>query len=78
MSLPKQVVDDVLYLWTQIKQFQRLMRYWHEQDERYVMEILSPMTDVATREILVRVRDMYKREILDIVEKAMKESEKKE
>ena len=75
MSLPEQIAKDVVFLAGNSKQFRRVMEYWKKQDELYVMEILSPMTDMATREIGVRVRDILNREVIGIVDRALKELE---
>lgn len=78
MSLPKEVRDAVIHLSGNSKQFRILMEYWKRQDDLYVSEILSPMTDMATREVGVRVRAILNREVIGILERAMKEAEQPE
>lgn len=76
MSLPKQVVDDVLHLNAQSKHFQRLMEYWKKRSELIVQEILSPLTEVDEREVLVRFNEVFKREVIDLPKHAYIESTK--
>ena len=78
MSLPKQVVDDVLHLKAHSKHFQRLLGFWKEQSEEIVMNVMSPMTDKDEREILVCLYDMFTREVVDLPNRAYKESVKPE
>lgn len=66
MSLPKEVVEDVLHLNIHSKHFQRLMAYWKKRSEDVVLDILSPMTPVDERDILVRFYDTFKREVVDL------------
>jgi len=76
MSLPKQVVEDVLYLHTHSKHFQRLMGHWKKGAGMVVTDILSPMTDANEREVLVRFYEMFNREVIDLPVQAYNESVK--
>ena len=76
MSLPKQVCEDVLHLCAQSRPFQRLLEYWGKQADSKAMEIMSPMTPIDEREILVRFHDIFKREVIDLPIQARKQQER--
>jgi hypothetical protein len=73
MPLPRQIAEDVVALMGDNLPFQRLMAYWKQRDSDMKTEILSSMTDVVQREILVRVRENLEEEVTKLPERAMKE-----
>jgi predicted transcriptional regulator len=74
LPLPEAVVRDVLNLSSR-EDFQDLWKYLRGLVDNMESEILNPMTDVTTREIMVRVRDAVCREVVELPERALKQFE---
>lgn len=72
MSLPEQLVTDMMWLQTQ-KPFQRLMEHLSKQNTMRMTEILSPMTLPERREMLVQAYNEIQFDILALPEKAFKQ-----
>ena len=72
MPLHKSVIKDVADLSTD-ERFNNVWKHFAKEAEYMRLTIFSPETDVATREIMVRVYDIFKREVVDLPERALKE-----
>ena len=72
MSLSNSVAQAVLDL-THTEAFKTLWKYYQDEDDLMVKEILSSGTDPVNREVLVRFREIFKREVLDLPDRALKQ-----
>lgn len=71
MSLPDYVAAAMVGLATH-EDFKTVWKYFEKQADMMVYEILSSSTDPVSREVLVRLHEMYRREVVDLPDRAVK------
>lgn len=75
MSLNDRVARAVVDLETH-PQFKVVWGYFDDVKKFMEAEILSPQTDIAVREVMVRVHDVFTREVVHLPEMAWKQLNK--
>lgn len=71
----KSVLRDVLDLSTD-ERFVNVWRHFEQTADAMEREILDPATDAVTREFLVRMLDVFRRDVVLLPQQAAKQIEK--
>ena len=75
--LPSEVARAVVNL-TAHEDFPKVWKYLRDQADLMRDEVLDPGTDAVTREFLVRMLDVFRREVIELPDKAVQRLNQKD
>lgn len=75
MPLPEHIAQVVLDL-SMREEFIELWKHFEKQADEMADQILDSSTDPVAREILVRVHEMFRHEVVDLPKRSVKELKK--